>query len=145
MLPVGSTESGQAAMLGPDICYIPAPPPPPAGVGGIPTPFPNMGFAADADKCTKNVLIRNKVCLVEGSLVPRSKGDEAGCSEILPPGKRGVGSMKNMEKVEFTKHSDKVKFEGKGVITLTVPTKHNSTNTAGAFSVPSQTTVCAKL
>ncbi len=145
MLPVGTTEAGQGACMGPDVCYIPAPPPPPAGVGGIPTPFPNLGFLADADKVTSIVLIRNKSCLVEGSLIPRSKGDEPGCSEILPPGKRGIGSMKNTEKVEFTRHSAKVKFEGKGVITLTVPTKHNSTNTAGAFSVPSQTVVCAVL
>jgi hypothetical protein len=143
MFPVATTEGGQAAGLAPDVCYIPAPPPPPAGPGGIPTPFPNIGALCDADKVTKNVLVRKKSVAVEGSLLPHSKGDEAGCSTIMPPGKKGFASMENREKVEFTKHSSKVKMEGKGVITLNTPTKHNQTNTAGMHAVPSQTEVLA--
>src|SRR5688572_29341835 len=141
MFPIASKEDGQAICMGPDVCYLPAPPPPPAGPGGIPTPYPNIGMLADAEDTTKNVLVRNKEVLVEGSKIPASKGDEAGCSTIVPPGQKGLASMKNMEKVEFNTHSSKVKFEGKGVITHTCPTKHNSTNTAGSQSVPSQTVV----
>lgn len=139
--PVATKEAGQAICMGPDVCFLPAPPPPPAGPGGIPTPYPNLGMLVDADKTSKNVLIRNKEVLVEGSIVPFSKGDEAGCSTIVPPGQKGLASMKNMEKVEFVRHSSKVKFEGKGVITHTSPTKHNATNTAGNHGVPSQTVV----
>lgn len=144
MFPVATTESGQSAGLAPDVCYIPAPPPPPAGVGGIPTPFPNIGMLCDADKVTKKVLVRNKSVAVEGSLLPHSKGDEAGCSTIMPPGKKGFASMENREKVEFGRHSSIVKMEGKGVICHTSPTKHNKTNTAGTHAIPSQTEVLAK-
>jgi hypothetical protein len=143
--PVATLEGGLGTGLAPDVCYVPAPPPPPAGLGGIPTTFPNLGRLAKADKTTENVLIRNKRVLVEGSLIPSSEGDEAGCSTIVPPGKKGFKSMENMAKVEFNKHSDKVKFEGKGVITLTVTTKHNQANTAGLQGAPSQTVVLAVL
>lgn len=139
--PNSTKEGGQAMVLAPDVCYIPAPPPPPAGPGGIPTPFPNIGNLNTADKTVSKVLVRNKETLVEGSITPHSTGDEAGCSTIVPPGQKGLASMKNMEKVEFAKHSAKVKFDGKGVITHTSPTKHNSTNTAGNHGIPSQTVV----
>ncbi len=129
-------------MMPPDVCYLPAPPPPPAGPGGIPTPYPNIGMKNQADKTTSSkVTIRNKEVLVEGSEIPSSKGDELGCSEIMPPGKKGLASMKNMDKVIFKKHSSTVKMEGKGVITHTCPTMHNSNNTGGGHSVPSQTKV----
>lgn len=144
MFPAATKEDGQAICMSPDVCYLPAPPPPPAGPGGIPTPYPNIGMLSDSEDTTTIVFIRNKEVLVEGSTVPHSKGDEAGCSTIVPPGQKGLASMKNMEKVEFAQHSAKVKLEGKGVITHTASTKHNSTNTAGAHSVPSQTVViCA--
>ena len=139
--PAATKEGGQAIGMSPDVCYLPAPPPPPVGVGGIPTPYPNIGELSGADGVTDKVLVRNKEVLVEGATCPSSKGDEAGCSTIVPPGQKGLASMKNMEKVEFSKHSDKVKMQGKGVITHTCPTKHNSTNTAGSQSVPSQTVV----
>lgn len=145
MTPVASKEGGQAVAVAPDVCFIPAPPPPPLGPGGIPTPFPNLGACAQATKTSRVVLIRNKESLVEGSEIPSSRGDEAGCSTIVPPGQKGVVSMKNMAKVEFKKHSSKVKFEGKGVVALSVPTTHNAGNTAGLLSVPSQTTVLASL
>ena len=138
--PNSTKEGGQAMCLGPDVCYIPAPPPP-AGPGGIPTPFPNIGNLNGADKTVSKVLVRNKETLVEGSICPDSTGDEAGCSTNVPPGQKGIASMKNMEKVEFARHSSKVKFDGKGVITHTAPTKHNATNTAGNHGVPSQTVV----
>lgn len=126
--------------IGPDVCYLPAPPVP-TGPGGIPTPYPNIGMLNGADKVTDKVLVRNKEVLVEGSIVPSTKGDELGCSTNIPPGKKGLASMENMEKVEFTKHSSKVKMQGKGTITHTCPTKHNKGNTMGNQGVPSQTVV----
>lgn len=141
MFPAATKEGGLASMMGPDVCYVPAPPPPPAGVGGVPTPFPNIGKLTGADGVTDKVLIRNKEVLVEGAFVPASEGDEAGCSTIVPPGQKGLASMKNREKVEFVSHSNKVKMQGKGTIFHTTPTKHNCTNTAGAHGTPSQTTV----
>lgn len=141
MNPAATKEGGQAMQLTPDVCYLPAPPPPPVGVGGIPTPYPNIGNLSTADGVTDKVLVRNKEVLVEGATVPSSTGDEPGCSTIVPPGQKGLASMKNMEKVEFAQHSSKVKMQGKGVIFHTSPTKHNSTNTAGNHSVPSQTVV----
>lgn len=139
-MPASTKEGGQSMMMPPDVCNIPAPPPP-AGPGGIPTPFPNIGMQNGAEKTTTKVTIRNKEVLVEGSEIPSSKGDEAGVCQLVPPGKKGVASMKNMDKVVFKKHSSKVKMQGKGVIDHTVPTMHNSDNTGGGHSVPSQTTV----
>jgi hypothetical protein len=138
--PAATKEGGQAAQMTPDVCYLPAPPVP-VGPGGIPTPYPNIGMLNTADKVTDKVLIRNKEVLVEGSLLPSSKGDEPGCSTNIPPGPKGVASQENMNKVQFEKHSSKVKMQGRGTITQGCPTKHNSTNTAGTHSVPSQTVV----
>lgn len=145
MTPAASKEGGQATAVAPDVCFIPAPPPPPLGPGGTPTPFPNLGACAQATKTSSKVLVRNKETLVEGSEIPSSRGGEAGCSTIVPPGQKGIVSMKNMAKVEFKRHSSKVKVEGKGMLVVSVPTTHNAGNTAGLLSAPSQTTVLASL
>ena len=139
--PNSTKEGGQAMCLGPDVCYIPAPPPP-AGPGGIPTPFPNMGMHMQATKTTTKVYIRKKHCLIEGSEIPMSKLDEPGMGPN-PPTIKGLVSKKNMAKVVFKKHSGKVKMQGKGVIFHTVPTMHNANNNPGMHSVPSQTQVFA--
>jgi len=141
MMPGATKEGGEGIQLTPDVCYLPAPPPPPAGPGGIPTPYPNIGSCSSAEKVTTKVFIKNKEVLVDGCEIPSSKGDEAGCSTIVPPGQKGLASMKNMDKVKFQSPSSKVKMEGKGVHTQTNPTVHNSDNTAGNHSVPSQTKV----
>jgi hypothetical protein len=140
MTPAATKESGQALMMAPDVCFIPAPPPP-AGPGGIPIPFPNLAMLAQAIKTTVKVLFRKKAALVEGSEIPSSKGDEAGVCQNIPPGKKGTASMKNMAKIEFKKHSGTVKLEGKGVIAHSAPTTQNAGNTAGMHSVPSQTQI----
>ena len=90
MMPIATKEAGQAMMTAPDVCYIPAPPPPPLGPGGIPTPFPNMGMLASADKTSKNVLVRNKPALVEGSEIPSSKLLAARRWRIRWPGGRAA-------------------------------------------------------
>lgn len=124
----------------PDVCCLPAPTPP-AGPGGIPTPYPNMGMLTGAKKTTTKVLVRNKKALVEGSTIDSSRGDEPGCSPNPTPARKGMAVAKNMAKVSFEKHSGKVKFQGRGVIFHGVPTKHNAGNTMGTFASASQSQV----
>jgi hypothetical protein len=134
-----ATKAGGTCLATPDTCNIPAPPPP-AGPGGIPTPFPNTGQLSTADKCTEKVQISNKGACVEDSEMGSSHGDEAGSSNLPTP--KGVMSQKNMGKIVFKSHSSKVKLEGKGAVTHTASTAHNGDGNAnvpvGAHQVPSQ-------
>ena len=125
--------------LSPDVCWTPTPSVPP----GAPAPYPNLADLGGAKKVTSKVLVRDKPCLVEGSYIPRSSGDEAGCNTPIPNGKMGVKSRTQMSKVEFSSHSGKVKMEGKGVIFHTASTKHSETNTMGKHGTPSQSVVFA--
>jgi len=137
-----ATKAGGTALGTPDTCNIPAPPPP-AGPGGIPTPFPNTAMLNSADDCTDTVLVSNKGVCVEDSNVPSSHGDEPGVSNLPTP--KGLMSQTNMGKVVFKTHSSKVKFQGKGVVTQTATTAHNGSGNpndpVGTHSVPSQMTV----
>jgi hypothetical protein len=141
---VSSLEGGKSMNLAPDVCYLPAPPPP-SGPGGIPTPYPNSASHSSAKKTTKKIFVRNKKCLVEGSFIPNSMGDEPGCSQNIPPGKQGLKARKNKGKCEFTKHSGKVKMQGKGVICQSAGTKQNNQNTMGKHGLPSQSTVQSEM
>jgi hypothetical protein len=140
MLPASTKQAGQSLAIAPDVCFVPAPMPP-AGPGGIPVPFPNMGQHAMAKKTTTTVYVGKKEVLVDGAELPSSSLDEAGCSMNPIPGQKGIISRKNMAKVVFKKHSGTVKFQGKGVITHTAPTMQNQNNAPGMHSVPSQMTV----
>lgn len=137
-----ATKAGGTCLAAPDTCHIPAPPPP-AGPGGIPTPFPNTGSLSSADKCTDKVQVQNKGACVEDSEMPSSSGDEAGVSNLPTP--KGLMSQKNMSKVVFKTHSSKVKLQGKGAVTHTATTAHNGSGNVnvpvGAHTVPSQTKV----
>ena len=137
-----ATKAGGTALGAPDVCHVPAPPPP-AGPGGIPTPFPNTGMLNTCDKCTERVQVSNKGACVENSEMPSSRGDEPGVSNLPTP--KGLMSQKNMNKVVFKTYSSKVKFEGKGVVRHTATTAHNGAGNAnvpvGAHLVPSQTKV----
>ncbi len=137
MFPAATKAGGQALAV-PDTCHIPAPPPP-AGPGGIPTPFPNTATLTSADKCTDKVLVENKGACVEDSEVGTTQGDEAGVSNLPTP--KGLMSQSNMGKMVFKKHSSKVKLQGKGAVTHTAMTAHNGGNAnspAGTHMVPSQ-------
>lgn len=142
--PNATIESGKAMNLAPDVCYLPAPPPP-SGPGGIPTPYPNAASLSNSKAVTSKVFIRNKKCLVEGSNIPSSTGDDPGCSSNIPPGQKGIKSRKNKGKCEFAQHSSKVKMEGKGVICLTASTKQNDQNTMGKHGMQSQGTVLSEM
>jgi hypothetical protein len=137
-----ATKAGGQALATPDTCHIPAPPPP-AGPGGIPTPFPNTAMLSNTDKATKKVLMGNKGVVVEDSEVPRTMGDEPGVSNLPTP--KGLMSQKNMGKCVFKTYSGKVKAEGKGVVTHTATTAHNGDGNmnmpAGTHMAPSQTKV----
>lgn len=137
-----ATKAGGLALATPDICFIPAPPPP-AGPGGIPTPFPNTGMLNATDKATDKVLVENKGMCVEDSEIPNSHGDEPGVSNLPTP--KGLMSQKNMGKVVFKTHSSKVKAQGKAVVMHTAMTAHNGSGNynmpAGTHTVPSQTKV----
>ena len=129
MLPFSTKGGGKCAAF-PDVCKVPAPAPP----GFVPTPFPNVGNVATADKTTNKVFITNKSVVVEGSEIPRSSGDEPGTL-------KGMVSATSMGKVTYKTHVGKVKFEGKSSITVTASTSQNGGNSVGAQVAPSQTKV----
>lgn len=126
-------------MAVPDTCHIPAPPPP-AGPGGIPTPFPNKGSISSTDKATKKVKFNKKGVVKQDSKIGSSMLDEAGCSNLPTP--KGLMSQKNMHEIEFKDYSSKVKAENKGVVPLLATTSHNGggndNQPMGKAIVPSQ-------
>lgn len=137
----GATKKGGTSLAVPDTCHIVAPPPP-AGPGGIPTPFPNTATFSQVDKATDKVLFQNKGVVVENSEVPRTSGDEPGVSNLPTP--KGLMSTKNMDKAKFKKWSSKVKAQGKGIVTLMATTGQNGSNAnmpAGNHLTPSQTQI----
>jgi hypothetical protein len=144
MKPSATKKGGQCVAF-PDTCHIPAPPPP-AGPGGIPTPFPNKGSCADAEKTTKKVFFQKKEVIIDGSEIPSTMGDEAGCSNLPTP--KGLMSQVNTKKVVFKDPSSKVKAEGQGLISLLGGTEQNGMGNqnakVGKHCIPSQTKVLNK-
>lgn len=133
-----ATKAGGEALAAPDTCHIPAPPPP-AGPGGIPTPFVNIATLSGVEKTTSRVLIETKEIVVTDSKVPSSKGDEPGVSNLPTP--KGLISQKNMGECRFKKASSKVFAEGKNIVYHTAVTSHNGANAnapIGVLGVPSQ-------
>ncbi len=133
------TKEGGECLAFPDTCHLPAPPPP-AGPGGIPTPYPNKGSISSTDKATEKVLFNKKGVCVQNSKMARSSGDEAGCSNLPTP--KGLMSQKNMDEIEFKSHSSKVKAENKGIVPMLASTSHNGggndNQPMGKVIVPSQ-------
>ncbi len=128
MFPISSKGGGTTTGF-PDVCKVPAPPAP-----FVPTPFPNIGQVASARDTCATVRIVNKPVVTEASHIPRSSGDEAGTL-------KGMVSVTTMAKVQYKTGSSKVKAKGMGVVHLTSATEHNSGNTVGLQTTPSQTTV----
>jgi hypothetical protein len=137
-----ATKKGGECLAVPDTCHQPAPPPP-AGPGGIPIPYPNTGSCSSADQATTKVLFEKKGVCVESSEIPSSTGDEAGCSNLPTP--KGLMSQKNRDKVTFKTYSSKVKAEGKGIVAAGATTGHNGSGNqnqpGGKHVKPSQTKV----
>ncbi len=137
--PAATKKGGECIAL-PDTCHQPAPPPP-AGPGGIPFPYPNKGSPSSADKVSTKVFAENKKVVLEDSEIPSSTGDEGGCSNLPTP--KGLMSQKNTGKIVFKSHSSKVKAEGKGMVPAGATTAHNGSGNAnapaGKHATPSQT------
>jgi hypothetical protein len=136
-----ATKKGGVAQATPDVCHVPAPPPP-AGPGGIPTPFPNIANLSGCDKTIDKVLMEKKETIVEDSEVPNSQGDEAGVSNLPTP--KGLVSQSNMGPCTFKKYSSKVYAKGKKIVYHTAVTSHNGKNAnspVGTHMSPSQSKV----
>lgn len=136
------TKGGGKCLAVPDTCHQPAPPPP-AGPGGVPIPYPNKGEVRSSKKATKKVKFLKKGVIVEDSKIPRSSGDEGGCSQLPTP--KGLMSQSNMGEIEYTSHSSKVKAENKGIVPMAAGTSHNGKGNdnapKGKIIAPSQTKI----
>lgn len=74
-MPAANNKGGDSLAL-PDVCFLPAPPPP-AGPGGIPTPYPNTTHSSTTDKMTQKVLLKAKTTMVHTSKIPGSGGEDS--------------------------------------------------------------------
>ena len=129
MFPV-STKAGGDCFAFPDTCLVPPVP--------TPTPFPNLAACRDAVSTSARVLACNKEVVTESSIIPMSKGDEAG-------GGGGVMSGLNGSACRFKGYSGRVFAEGKKVVVHLCETGQNgmSQNAMGCQVSPSQTRVLA--
>jgi len=126
-----ATKKGGATAGGPDACKTPPAPP------AAPIPYPNLSDVGGSDDTIDKVLMENKDTVVQSSIVPNSKGDEAGTL-------KGLISSTNMDKVKFKKYSSKVYAKGKKIVFHTAPTAANGSNSnspVGLHGSPSQTKV----
>lgn len=120
------SSSGKTIAAMPDPCFTP--PPTPAGVEVV-IPYPNTAMATDLDKGSTKVLICNKMAALEKkSCMKTSSGNEAAKPSTM---KGGVMTMTTKGKAYFTKWSQDVKFEGKGVCRHIDLTTHNHGSSPG--------------
>ncbi len=125
-----TNAGGTLTALVPDICKVPSP------TGPVPTPFPNTAQCtmADPGSVSTKVMVSGGLSMHQSSKTLLSNGDEAGTL-------MGTASNKVMGETTFTMGSTKVMIEGKGAVRNTDSTMHNSQNTNGMASAPSQTKV----
>jgi hypothetical protein len=134
MIPASTNGGGTCATSGPiDACKTPTP------GGPVPMPYPNIAqnSQVQGSSASKKVKIVNKKCVMVGTKISMSSGDEAGSAG------GGVVSNKIKGKCTFKMGSSKVKVEGKKLCHLGSMTGMNGTpdNTVGAQVAPSQTKV----
>ncbi len=130
MMPA-STKAGGQCVAFPDVCDTPTP------AGTVPFPYANIGLVNQATSTSSKVKFKGKKVVIRKSVIPRSRGDEAGTAG-------GVVSKVIMNKIRFKKCSSKVKVEGQPIAHLTSMTGHNGMNAnmpAGCQVAPSQTKV----
>ena len=113
--------------LMPDICLVPAPPPP-AGPQGIPVPFPittTSGHLVENE--ADNVKHQNKKVMNQRSVADGIKGNEAGVGN-LPPTKpeKDVLTMVNMSKACAVVGCLVVKIGGSPVVFVGSPGMGNT-------------------
>ncbi len=106
----------------PDVCLIPAPPPP-TGPQGIPTPFPIMTSSGNLVK-SPAAKVRHKGGKVmnTSSVADGIKGNNAGVGQ-LPPGtpKKDILTMVNTSKAQAVVGCPNVKSGGKPVVVTGCP------------------------
>ena len=107
---VHATSSGVSQSF-PDVCKTPSP------AGPVPIPYPNVAMSSDTDG-TASVKGDGSSCMVKGSTLRMSTGDEAG--SLL-----GVVSNEIKGKAQFLAYSMDVKIEGQNACRLTDPMQHN--------------------
>ncbi len=102
-------------------------------------PYPNIAqnTQVEGSSASKKVKIVNKKCVMVGTKISMSSGDEPGSAG------GGVVSNKMKGKCTFKMGSSKVKVEGKKLCHIGSMTGMNGTpdNTVGAQVAPSQTKV----
>ena len=126
-----TNAGGMLTATAPDVCKTPSPP-----AGTPPIPYPNMAqlnMVNVGTACSK-VQLSGGMALKLDSKTTISNGDEAGVAG-------GVASGKNVGEAAFTMGSMKVRLEGKAAVRVSDPTTHNSQNTIGMATAPSQTKV----
>lgn len=137
MLPVAVKGPGMCTATVPDVCKTPPPPP------GVPIPYPNIAqnSMATASTVTQKVKVNGMAAFLKGTEIPMSSGDEPG---VL----KGITSSTNMNKMKVADGSSKVFAEGKALVTVMCPTKHNGASAnapMGMVASPGQTSVLAAL
>ena len=110
------------ASIPPDVCLIPAPPPP-AGPMGIPVPFPIMTDSSHlVDSPADKVEHKGKKVMNTDSVADGIKGNEAGVGR-LPPGKpeKDILTQVNRSKASALVGCPTVKMGGKQVVFVGSP------------------------
>lgn len=125
-----TNQGGCLTALVPDVCKVPSP------AGPVPTPFPNTATCSMANPATlcEKVMISGGLALTLSSQTCLSNGDEAGT--LL-----GTASNTVMGQTAFVSGSQKVRLAGSAAVRNTDPTTHNTRNTTGIASAPTQTKV----
>lgn len=124
-MPYVATKAGGSCIAFPDVCLVPS------SGGPVPTPFTNVADLAEAQNTVSDVRIENADVLVETSLLPTSRGAEAGTLG-------GVVSGRYCGPIRFATASAKLIVKGKRAILLGAVTTHNADNAVGQLVTVAQ-------
>lgn len=100
----------------------------PAGPSMVPMPYPNIAQLSAATGTATNVNAGGKAVILKDSEIPNSSGGEPGTG-------MGVSSGTHLGKCTFTKSSNTVKANGKGVVRQFDTTDQNGGNAKGQVMV----------
>ena len=107
----------------PDILQTPTPP-----GGQLPMPYPNIAQLSAAEDTATNVNAGGKPVILKSSKISSSAGGEPGVGG-------GVSSGTHLGKCTFTKSSETVKANGKGIVRQFDTTDQNGGNAKGQVMV----------
>lgn len=100
----------------------------PAGPSMVPMPYPNIAQLSSAESTATNVNAGGKAVIVKDSFISSSSGGEPGTG-------MGVSSGTHLGKCTFTKSSNTVKANGKGIVRQFDTTDQNGGNAKGQVMV----------